>query len=161
MQLILLILSAAGAFLSIAGWFIDRAFTLEWLRRRLCPKADAALRTLESLRVDPKLGIERNDPAFPVLSAAWPRFPGTPPIRAIGRTVAYVEFGTEVKNQIGLTLFDEKLARVEGHDWTISEATDALVTPIQKRFGYVGTTIFFVGIVITVAAAIIQFASAA
>lgn len=161
MQLTLLILSVAGALLSIAGWFIARAFTLEWLRRRLCPKADTALRALEALRANPKLGIERKDPAFPVLSAAWPRFPNTPLIRAIGRTVAYVEFGTEVKNQIGLTLFDEKLARIEGHDWTISEANDALVSPIEKRFRYVGITIFFVGVVITVTAAVVRFASTA
>lgn len=161
MQLILLNLSIAGALLSIAGWVIERAFKLVWLRRRLCAKADTALRALEALRANPTLGIERNDPAFAVLSAAWPGFPDTPPIRAIGRTVAYVEFGSEVKNQIGLTLFDQTLARVEGHDWTISEANDALVAPIEKRFRYVGIAVFFVGVAITVAAAIVRFASAA
>lgn len=159
MQLILVILSIVGVLLSIAGWVIERAFKLEWLRRRICTEADTALRALEALRADPKLGIEHNDPAFAVLSAAWPRFPDRPPIRAIGRTVAYVEFGSEVKNQIGLTLFDERLNHVEGHDWTISEANDALVAPIEKRFRYVGITVFFVGVAVTIAAAIVRFAS--
>ena len=161
MQPILLILSIAGALLSIVGWVIERAFKLEWLRRRFCAKADTALRVLDELRANPKLGLERDDPAFAVLSSAWPRFPSSPPIRAIGRTVAYVEFGPEVKNQIGLTLFDEKLVRVEGYDWTIAGAEDALVAPIEKRFRYIGITIFFIGVAITVVTAIVRFASAA
>ena len=161
MQLSVLILSIVGALLSVVGWSIERAFTVEWLRRRLCPRADTALRALEAFRGNPKLGIEHNHPAFAVLSAAWPNFPATPPIRAIGRTIAYVAFGPEVKNDIGLTLLDEKLARVEGHDWTISEANDALVAPIQKRLRYLGMTVFFVGVVITIVAAIVRFASGA
>ena len=161
MQLSLLFLSVVGALLSVAGWVIERAFKFEWLRRRLAVEADTALRALDRLRADPKLGFTREDPAFVILSAAWPRFPHTLQIHAIGRTVAYVEFGSDVKNQIGLTLFDEKLKRVEGYDWTIAAATEALVAPIEKRFRYIGTSVFFIGVAITLAAASVRFASSA
>lgn len=161
MRLALLVLSIIGALLSVAGWVIERAFKFEWLRRRLAPEADTALRALDVLRADPKLGFTRDDPVFIILSAVWPRFPHSSQIYAIGRTVAYMELGSEVKNQIGLTLFDEKLKRVEGYEWTIEEATDALIAPIERRFRYIGTTIFFVGVAITLVAAFVRFASSA
>ncbi len=159
MQLILLILSIVGALLSVVGWVIDHAFKLQWLRRRFFSRADIALRELDVLQANPQLGIRRSEPAFAVLSSVWPNFPSSPTIQAIGRTVAYVEFGPEVKNQIGLTLFDDKLVRVEGHDWTISGAEDALVAPIKKSLRRIGITVFFIGITITVASAIVGFAS--
>jgi hypothetical protein len=159
MQLTVLALSLAGALLSVAGWAIERAFRFEWLRRLLCPKADIALRALDALRANPKLGFTHDDPAFVVLASVWPRFPHTLGIHAIGRTVAFVEFGPEVKNQIGLTLFDQKLNRIEGYDWTFAAATDALIAPTEKRFRYVGTTVFIVGITLTVVVAILRFAS--
>jgi hypothetical protein len=129
----MLILSLVGALLVVIGWFIDRALELDWLRRRLAVKAHIGLRALDALRSNPSLEIERNDPAFAVLSSIWPQFPTEPSIRAIGRTVAYVQFGPEVTNEIGLTLFGEDLERIEKHDWTISQAGDALIGPLKKR----------------------------
>jgi hypothetical protein len=160
MELGMLILSVVGALLVVVGWFIDRALELDWLRRRLAVKADIGLRALDALRSNPSLGIERTDAAFAVLSSIWPQFPTEPPIRAIGRTVAYLQFGQEVTNEIGLTLFGEDLERIEKHDWTISQASDALIGPLKKRLHNLGTTIFFLGVAITVATAVAQFASA-
>src|SRR5579859_2571457 len=153
MDLSLLILSVFVALIAVMGWFIDRVLTLAWLRRYLVPRVDVGLKALDNLRLNPKLGIEKNDPAFKVLSDIWPKFPIELPVQAIGRTMAYVQFGSEVTNEIGLTLFGEGLNRIEGHDWTISKANDALINPLKKRFHCFGTILFFLGVAITLVAA--------
>lgn len=158
MRLLLLVLSIVGALLSITGWAVERALKFAWLRRRLSRRVDTGIQALDALRADPKLGFTHDDQAFKALSAVWPRFPHSLSVYAIGRTVAYVEFGTEIKNEIGLTLFDEKLQRIEGYDWTITAATAALIAPFERRFRVIGTLIFFLGIVVSIVVAIIRFA---
>ncbi len=157
MQAILLVLSVIGIALSIIGWFVERAFTLPWLLRYLAPNCQIGLAALDTMRANPQCRIERTAPAFDAIVAHWPRFPDSPTVKAIGRTVAFIEFGSQVTNEIGLTLLDEQLKRIEGHDWTFSQATEALTAPTKRRFHFVGTTVFFLGIGLTLVSAIIQF----
>lgn len=157
MNVALLVLGILGALLSSCGWIIERAFKIRWLRRHLAAKADTALRELDKLRGNPSLAFTRDDPAFQVLSSVWPGFPQNLPVHAIGRTVAYISMGPEIKNEIGLTLFDEQLKRIEGFDWTIDAADDLIVAPVEKRFRAIGVTVFWIGIAVTLAATVVRF----
>jgi len=142
--------------MTIAGWFLDRAMQFDWLMLLVYPEYVHTRDALDVLATNNRVAINEKHPGFSSLLDAWPNLKDRAAVVKIGRTYAYLNFGAEVRYEVGLVTFDR-----EGHelqkDWTVGAARKIFFARADTRVLRVGGFVFFTGIVVSVLAAAAEF----
>jgi hypothetical protein len=152
----LLTLFVLGNILAILGWFFDRTREIDWLARVMVRDYVYGSRALDDLATDPKRAILPSHLGFNVLLTRWPNLPNKKAVASIGRSIAFTEFGPEVKNDIELIALDQALNHLESR-WLFSSARQELQKQADKRIFIFGTIMFFLGIAVSIASGVIEF----
>ena len=141
-----------GVGLSVAGWFLDRVAGFGWLLRYVDTDYYHGVGALRLLSGSEKRALLPAHPGFRVLLSRWPG--GKPDsVALIGRSVAFVEFGSTVSNDFELLLYDTARNEISAR-WRYSEAHESLSKNHRKRVFWLGTPVFFLGIAIALASGV-------
>ena len=147
--MILHILFTSGIIISIVGWFLDRANKFQWLMLKISPDSVYALMALDDLTKDTKISLTQKHKGFNPLLKKWPDLKNKSRIEYIGRSVAFMSFGPEVKNDIQLITYDKDQKKIE-NVWSISEARCSFQNMSENKLFKMGTALFGFGLAITV-----------
>ncbi len=85
----------------------------------------ATKKSLEILKNNPKVALTKEDEGFTILLNKWPNLKEKSSVEYIGRTVAFVSFGPQVKNDIQLVLYDKNEEEIKNR-WNMSEVEEIL-----------------------------------
>ncbi|HZX14574.1 MAG TPA: hypothetical protein VFF49_09280 [Thermodesulfobacteriota bacterium] len=91
-----------GIVLAGFGWFLDHPANFPKLMSVIAPEASAAAQILDRLAGDEKVIIPTTDPGAKFLIQRWSGLPQDVTIIGIGRSAAFLQFGSEVTNDIEL-----------------------------------------------------------
>jgi len=154
MNWILFGLSLFGLILAIVGYLLDHVVHFPWLMRILAPGYIKGTHALDQLAEHEHNAISVQHPGFSTLWEKWP----TPNVEKesvafVGRGPAFMQLLHNVKHDIALFLVDEH-KNVIGQSWLYSEARAALSEEMNRNIFRIGTTTFFAGVTISLAAAL-------
>ncbi|MBI3914670.1 MAG: hypothetical protein HY327_10865 [Chloroflexi bacterium] len=144
-----------GVALSIVGWLFDRLSKLNWLMRLVASEQANALQALELLAQNDKHLLLSGHPGFKVLVAHWPGMSNRNTITGIGRSVAFIEFGGQVKNDFELIAHSGDEQKIDPR-WRFSQAQQAINAELDKKVFWGGTIVFSLGIVISLISGVIE-----
>jgi hypothetical protein len=144
-----------GILISIVGWFLDRANKFKWLMLKIAPDCIFAQRALDSLEADQKIGLTKNHKGFQILLNKWPNLISKQSVEYIGRSLAFIEFGPQVKNDIQLIAYDKEEKEVKER-WSMLDARSSIEKILEKKLFKQGVYLFWFGIAVSVISYIIS-----
>jgi hypothetical protein len=154
MNWILFGLSLFGLILAIVGYLLDHVVHFPWLMRILASEYVKGSRALDHLAEHEHNAISAQHPGFPTLWEKWPiSNVEKESVAFVGRGPAYMNLLHNVTNDIQLFLVDEHRNAI-GQFWLYSEARAALSEEMNRRIFRIGTTTFFAGVTVSLAAAL-------
>jgi hypothetical protein len=146
----------AGIAITILGWLFARVVHARWLLMLVTPGYIKAMTVLNELASNEKFVAPVKRPGVRVLLNQWPGLANKDHVQSIQRSVAYMVFGPNVKDDIDLIARDSEENELGGK-WTYSEARKVLTASRDKRLMLIGTLVFFAGITITVTTGWLEF----
>ena len=155
MKKMLNIIFIIGIIFTIIGWFFDKATSFDWLMIKIAPDYVFAQKALSDLKENPKIALTRQHKGFKILLDKWPNLEGKDSVEYIGRTVAFVSFGSQIKNDIELVLYDKGQKEIKKR-WNISEAESVLEKMIETRLFKIGAFLFWGGIIVSIISHIVS-----
>ena len=111
---------------------------------------------LDTLSTNNRVAINAKHPGFAPLLDAWPNLKDKSSVAKIGRTYAYIVFGPEVQNEVGLVAFNNRGQELQ-KDWTVRAAREVFSAKADTRVFRVGAIVFFIGTLVSVVAAAAEF----
>ncbi|MGH7871598.1 MAG: hypothetical protein ACREQO_05200 [Candidatus Binatia bacterium] len=145
-----------GIALTILGWLFARVIQARWLLMLVTPDYVKGMTVLNELASNEKFVATVKRPGVRVLLNVWPGLADKGHVESIQRSVAYMVFGPNVKDDIDLIARDNDENEVGGK-WTYSEARKVLIASRDKRLFWIGTLVFFAGMAITVTTGWLEF----
>ena len=142
-------------FITIIGWFFDRAKSFDWLMVKIARNYVVAKESLEILKNNSKNALAKEDEGVPILLNNWPNLKDKTLVEYIGRTPAFVSFGSQVKNDIGLVLYDKNQKEIQNR-WSVSEAECMLEKTIESKLFKIGACLFWGGIIASIISHIVS-----
>jgi len=149
-----LALLLTGVALSVIGWLFDRITNLPLLLKMISPDYLYGTEALRLLAANDRRHLLSTHRGFQVLLNRWPHS-YSDQAASIGRSVAFTEFGAQITNDFELRLCDATQADI-AQRWSLTLAQKQLDAELEKRTFWLGTVVFFVGIVITLASGLID-----
>ena len=145
MRWLLFSLFVLGLLIVVLGWFFDRAANFNFLLKKIAPDYVHGINALDILAENNKRALIPKHPGFIVLLSRWPDQPLTSSVAIISRSVAYTEFGPQVKNDFQLILRDAQQNEISPR-WSEANARGMLENELNRKLFITGTIIFFIGI---------------
>ena len=156
MRWFLFLLFIIGIILAILGWFFDRVSYFPWLMRKISPDYVNSINALDTLAANKKHALTPFHPGFNALLERWPNLSKKLSVVLIGRSVAYMAFGEQVKGDFELIAFDKDNAEIKPR-WKESAARSLFVDEEDKKIFWIGTVVFFNGLGIAFVSRLIDF----
>ncbi|GEM_PF-878242 len=153
--MIMHIIFTSGILISIVGWFLDRANKFQWLMLKIAPDCIFAQKALDSLEADQKISLTKNDEGFQILLNKWPDLISKQSVEYIGRSVAFVSLGPQVRNDIELIAYDKEQKEVKER-WGLLDARSSIEKISEKKLFKLGACLFLLGIALAVFSYIIS-----
>ena len=144
-----------GIVITITGWFFDRAKSFNWLVSVIAPDYVSAKQALSDLEQNEKIGLTSHHEGFKILVEKWPNLNNKDSVRFIGRSVAFITFGSVVSNDIELIARDKDQNEIKER-WKMSEASVAIESIIERKLFAIGGILFWFGIIVSIGSHIIS-----
>jgi len=148
------VLFIVGIVITITGWFFDRAKSFNFLVSIISPDYVSAKRALSDLDQNKNILLTYNHEGFEFLIDKWPNLNNKNTVRYIGRSVAFIEFGSKVSNDIELIAKDKDENKID-ETWRMSEATAVVESIIDRKLSLLGGFLFWLGIVVSISSYLI------
>ena len=144
-----------GLLLTVVGWFFDRIDHFPWLAQIVSSENSAAISALDILSENNRRALTKRHPGFKILLESWPNFDEKDSVKFIGRSVPYMEFGSIVSNDFELLAYNGANENV-GKPWSESKARRLFSLRFDRAKFWIGTVVFYFGVLISLIAAIIE-----
>lgn len=141
--------------MTIAGWFFDRLAHFPALGRWVARNAHDALDALALLAQNNRHALLPAHPGFPVIVSAWPGLEARSRAKAIGRSVAFIQFGGQVSNDFELIARGADESELSPR-WRHTAAAKEFQSRIDNQTFWYGTVVFWLGIAVTLTAGLID-----
>jgi len=156
MRRFLFLLFIIGVILAILGWFFDRLSYFPWLMRKISPDYVNGIDALDVLAADDKRDLTPSHLGFNAILERWPGLNRKSSITLIGRSVAYLGFGSRVTGDFQLIAYDKDRSEVMPI-WKHSSARSLFVGEQNERLFWIGTVVFFSGLGIAFVSGLLEF----
>lgn len=138
----------AGIVVTIIGWFFENAKRFKWLMLRIAPEYILGKNALDDLEKDQKTALTKNHEGFNVLLEKWPNLQEKNNVEYIGRSVAFISFGSQVKNDIQLIPYDSNQKEIPNR-WSFLEAREKIEEISERKLFRIGTFLFWCGLLLS------------
>lgn len=144
-----------GIIIAIIGWFFNHASSFNWLILMIASNYIFAKRALGDLEKDQKIALTKHHEGFKILLDKWPNLHNKDSVEYIGRSVAFVSFGAQAKNDIQIIAYDTNKNEIKER-WSILGARSELEKIAENKLFKIGAIFFWSGISISIASHIIS-----
>lgn len=145
-----------GIFLSIVGWFLDKAHRFTWLMKLISRDAVNGLIALNALAQNTNIAVTPEHPGFNVILNHWPNLTDRDSVKLIGRGPAYTCYGAQVTTGFALVAEDENRNMIEPA-WEEPSARTLFHKKLDLILFRLGAVIFFLGIGVALVSGILGF----
>jgi len=149
------VLFVFGVVVTVIGWFFDRAKSFDLLMSSAAPDYVSGTKALRDLKKDARINLTSRHEGFQVLLDKWPNLTDRDAVEFIGRSAAFLGFGSQVSSDIELIARDKRRNKV-GSRWRMSAAEARIESIAEKSLFATGTMIFWVGLSISVVSHIVN-----
>ena len=134
-----------GIFLSIVGWFLDKAHRFTWLMKLVSRDAVNGLIALNARAQNPNTTVLPEHPGFNVILNHWPNLTDRDSVKLIGRGPAYTCYGAQVTTGFALVAKDENRNLIVPV-WEEPSARTLFHKKLDLIIFRLGAIIFYLGI---------------
>jgi hypothetical protein len=143
-----------GIIVTIIGWFLENIKRFKWFMLRIAPEYIFGRNALGDLEKNQKIALTKNHEGFSVLLRNWPNLQEKNKVEYIGRSVAFISLGSQVKNDIQLIPYDSKQKEIPNR-WSFLEACEKIEEISNRKLFRIGAFLFWCGITLSIISYII------
>lgn len=116
---------------------------------RIAPEYIFGKKALDDLEKDQKTALTKNHEGFNVLLGKWPNLQNMDEVEYIGRSVAFISFGSQVMNDIQLIPYDSNQKEIPNR-WSFIEAREKIDEISDRKLFRMGAFLFWGGILLSI-----------